>query len=137
MYKHIMVPVDLEHPKSLEKAINTAATLAKNDQANVCFVGITAETPTAIAHNADEYKQVLQKFAEEQAQAHGVQTSSRTYPSHDPATEINKLILQAIDDTETDLVVMASHVPTFAALFDHSHGSNVATHAKTSVFIVR
>jgi len=137
MYKTIMVPVDLEHVDRLEKALNTTADLAKHYGSAVCFVGVTAETPTAIAHNPDEYQQKLEDFAKKQGEKHGFGASAKSYPSHDPAVEINDKLMSAIDDVGADLVIMASHVPSFEALFFSSHGGSVANHAKCSVFVVR
>ena len=42
MYSKIMVPVDLAHESTVEKAIKVAADIGKLYEANVCIVGVSA-----------------------------------------------------------------------------------------------
>lgn len=137
LYQHIMVPVDLEHIDSLQKALKTAALLSNNFDSDVCYVGVTTETPSSIAHNPDEYESKLAAFARKQADEHGIRVTHKTFANPDPSTELNKVLLDAISQTGADLVVMASHVPGFASILSPSHGGNIAAHATVSVFIVR
>lgn len=137
MYKKIMVPVDLEHADKLEKALKVSADLSKHYGAPVVYVGITTETPNAIAHNPEEYAKKLEAFAQEQADSQGYQAVSKAYATPDPAVDLNKALVSAIDELGADLVVMASHVPNFADQLFQSHGGNVVTHTDISVFVVR
>lgn len=137
MYKQIMVPVDLTHAEHLEKALQTAADLAKHYGIPVCYVGVTPEAPSPVAHNPAEFAQKLESFASEQAGKHGHQASAKAYASHDPAVDINDTLLKAIRETGADLVVMQSHVPNVTDYIWPSHGGSVASHAEASVFIVR
>lgn len=137
MYKQILVPVDLTHAEHLEKALQTAADLAKHYGSPVCYVGVTPETPSPVAHNPSEYAQKLEAFANEQAQKHGHQASAKAYASHDPAVDIDDTLMKAIREVGADLVVMQSHVPNVTDYIWPSHGGSVASHSDASVFVVR
>ncbi len=137
MYKQIMVPVDLTHIEHLQKALQTAADLAKHYGSPVTYVGVTPETPSPVAHNPTEYAQKLEAFAQEQASKHGHSASSKAYASTDPAIDINDTLIKAVRETGADLVVMQSHVPNVTDYIWPSHGGSVASHSDVSVFLVR
>jgi nucleotide-binding universal stress UspA family protein len=132
-----MAPVDLAHLDQLDKAMKTAADLAVHYKVPVCYVGVTAPAPSPIAHNPTEFAEKLEAFAQAQAQAHGHDVSARAYTSHDPASDLDDTLLKAVDDIGADLVVMSTHVPTIADYVWPSNGGKVASHARTSVLLVR
>ena len=137
MYKKIMIPVDLAHVDKLEKALKTAADLSKHYKAAIWCVAVTAAAPGEVAHNPKEFAEKLENFAAEQGLKLGVEIEARTVTSHDPVRDLDDALGEAIKELGADLVVMASHVPTFA---DHVFSSNagyLAAHVDTSVFIVR
>ena len=137
MYTKIMVPVDLAQVEKLDKAIATATDLAKHYRIPVCYVGVTAEAPTSVAHTPKEYGEKLQAFGASQAEQHGLEVTTKAYPSHDPSVDLDRTLIDAAEENGADLIVMASHVPGIA---DHFFGSNagaVASHSKVSVFVVR
>ncbi|SEA85076.1 universal stress protein [Rubrimonas cliftonensis] len=137
MYDAIMVPVDLAHADKLDKALSVAADLAKLYAAPICYVGVTAATPGSVAHSPREYEQKLGAFARAQAEARGVEATSRALVSHDPAVDLDEALLDAVRETGADLVVMASHVPGLLDAVWPSHGGALASHASTSVMLVR
>ncbi|WP_280985262.1 universal stress protein [Dichotomicrobium thermohalophilum] len=132
-----MVPVDLTHVEHLQKALQTAADLAKHYGSPVTYVGVTPETPSPVAHNPSEYAQKLEAFAQDQASKHGHEASSKAYTSTDPAIDINDTLLKAVHETRADLVVMQSHIPNVTDYIWPSHGGSVASHSDVSVFLVR
>jgi len=132
-----MVPVDLVHADKLEKALTIAANLSKNFNAPICYVGMTAKTPSPVAHTPTEFAEKLAEFARAQSAAHGVQASSKAYPLDDPAVDMSGALLSAVEDLGADLVVMASHIPNVTDYVWPSHGGKVATHSKASVLLVR
>ncbi|MCY0094472.1 universal stress protein [Hoeflea ulvae] len=137
MFKHIMVPVDLDHADQLDKALAAAADLARLYSASVTVAGVASSAPGKSAHNPAEYQVRLQDFAQAQTEKHGVTFMPLAVTSHDPAVDLDIRLKQAAEETGTDLVVMASHVPSFR---DHFFGSNagyLATHMRISVFVVR
>ncbi|WP_281859533.1 universal stress protein [Litoreibacter halocynthiae] len=137
MFQKIMVPIDLAHSGKMGKSLLCAAELAKTHKAELCFVGVTSSVPGKVAHNPKEYAQKLETFAQEQGKSHGVTASSHAMTSHDPAVDLDKTLLAAVDETGCDLVVMATHTPGFSEHIWASHGGHLAQHAKASVFLVR
>lgn len=137
MYRQIMVPVDLAHVDRLEKALTTSADLAKCYNIPVCYVGVTAATPGPIAHTPAEYARKLEQFAGTQASIQGVEATARTYTSHDPAVDLDKTLIDAIKETGSDLVVMASHLPGLADHVFASKSGYLAAHAPVSVLLIR
>lgn len=138
MYRKMMVPVDLVHEEALEKALATAADLAKHYRIPLCYVGVTAPTPGSVAHNPEEFNARLEEFGKGQASARGLEdVTTKAYTSHDPAVDLDDTLLKAIDETGADLVVMSSHIPGFPEYIFASNAGYVAMHAKVSVLVVR
>ncbi|MBJ3761208.1 universal stress protein [Maribius pontilimi] len=137
MYSKIMFPVDLAHVEQLQKALGTAADLAKLYGAKIYFVGVTSYVPTKLGRNPDEYAAKLSKFSDEQARAHDITTEAHTVVSHDPTTDVDDALLKTVGDIGADLVVMASHVPGVIDYVWPSNGGKMAVHSKASVMIVR
>jgi len=137
MYGKLLVPVDLAHADRLSKALQVAADLARRYDATIVYLGVTEEAPGAVARNPQEYAGKLTAFAAEQARAHGIATQALPVTSHDPAVEVQKLVLKAVKDSGADLVVMASHAPGPIDWFLSSRAGHVAEHAGISVFVVR
>ncbi|TVP53805.1 MAG: universal stress protein [Halomonadaceae bacterium] len=139
MYSKILVPVDLSHTDKMAKALNTAIDMAKHYNATLCYATVTNTAPSAAAHNPKELTQKLALFAQEQGQAHGIDTQSRVIESPDTAVELDEKLLKVIEETGTDLVVMASHAPGIGDRLHivHSNGATIVKRSKVSVFIVR
>lgn len=137
MYTRIAVPVDLFHADQITRALHVAADLAKHYGASLHLIGVTAETPTSIAHNPQEFARKLDAFGKEQAERFGIQVSTGTHASTDPSIDIDKVLLRAVAESGADLVVMQSHVPGISDYFWGSHGGHLAAHAEISVFVVR
>jgi nucleotide-binding universal stress UspA family protein len=138
VFRKIMVPIDLTHVEQLEKALAAAADLSNHYAAPVCFVGVSAATPGPIAHNPHEFERKLELFAEAQAAERGiVEASARSYVTHDPAVDLGRTLLLAVEETGADLVVMQSHVPGFPEHLFASNAGQVAAHSNVSVFVLR
>jgi len=137
MYTKIMVPVDLAHIDKLDKALTTATDLAKHYRIPICYVGVTAEAPTSVAHTPKEYADKLQAFGAGQAEQHGIEVTTKAYPSHDPSVDLDRTLIDAARENGADLIVMASHVPGVADHVFGSHAGAVASYSKVSVFVVR
>jgi nucleotide-binding universal stress UspA family protein len=126
MYSKIMVPVDLAHVERLEKALGTAADLAKRYGVPVCYVGVTVPMPSPLAHTPQEYAAKLARFGAEQAGKRGLEAETAAYTSHDPAVDLDQRLIAAAKDTRSDLIVMASHVPGLPEHFFASNAGAVA-----------
>jgi len=137
MYDKIMVPVDLAHADRLDKAIKTAADIAKANDATITFVGITTEQPSATAKTPKEYGEKLAAFAAAQSEIHAIPIASQARVSHDPAIDKDDILEDEVEANGYDLVVMASHVPGFGERIFASNAGYLASHSKVSVFVVR
>ena len=137
MFKKIMVPVDLAHTELIEPALTVASDLARHHGAEVCYIGVTATTPGSIARTPEEYQQKLDEFAREHSEKHGQTVSARAIKSPDPVRDLDRVLLDAIEDTGSDLVVMATHLPSHLDAIMPSHGGHIAMHTNISVFLVR
>lgn len=138
MYTKIMVPVDLGHVDRLEKALKTAADMAKLYDVPVCYVGVSSSVPSNIAHGSAEFTSMVTAFGQEQAQKYGLSDVTATaYICPDPSVDLDDVLIKAAVENNADLIVMASHVPGLA---DHIFASNagyVASYSKISVLVVR
>ena len=137
MYRKIMVPVDLAHSQSLEKALTSARDLAGHYGAEVVYVGVSAATPGPVAHSPQEFAQKLDAFAKAEGEKGGVTASAHPLTSHDPTSDLDRTLLKAVDEIGADLVIMASHIPTLTDYVWPSNGGTIAGHAKVSVMVVR
>ncbi|TFF21750.1 universal stress protein [Jiella endophytica] len=137
MYKKILVPVDLSHVRTLDKALKTAAELARLYGAELSYLGVTSSSPGPVAHTPEEFEEKLTAFAAQRAHEDGVSASAESQVVPDPARDLNHVLLAAVEKSGADLVVMASHRPGFPEHFFASHAGHVASHAKVSVMVVR
>lgn len=137
MYKTIMIPIDLEHIDTLEKALVIGADLAKHYQAELYAVGVTHAAPSAVAHNPREFAEKLATFAADLTAKHGVTCNAKAMVSHDPAVDLDDTLEQAATEIGADLVVMASHIPGFFEHIFASRAGYLASHTHLSVFVVR
>ncbi len=137
MFSKIMVPVDLAHLSELQKALDVAADMARHYDAALCYVGVTTSQPSAVAHNPEEYRRKLEEFAREHAPDNGQAPSAAVYISHDPAIDLDDILVRAVGELQADLVVMATHLPEHIDAIMPANGSKVAAHTDVSVFLIR
>lgn len=139
MYRKIMVPVDLQHVEQLEKAIQTAAQLARQHDAEVCFAGISGKVPNRVAPTPEKFAAELNMFAREQGDRLKIETSCKAKSSVDVAVEVDDKLLEVAREIGADLIVMASHIPGVADRLHliSSNAAYIVKHSDISVFVVR
>lgn len=137
MFDKIMAPVDLAHPETQGKAMQCAADLARRFGAEVCYVGVTTETPGPLGRSPAEFTEKLKNYAEEQAAAHGHTASHLVEIAHDPTADLDDALVRAVERTGADLVVMATHMPSLGDALWPANCTKVACHTRASVFMVR
>lgn len=137
MYRKIVVPVDLAHEARLAKALATAADLARHYGAPVVYVGVASTVPDEVSRTPEEYARKLEAFAAAQAKAHGIEAGAHPLVNADPQGDLNRLLHNSVERLGADLVVMASHAPSWLDWLLPSHGGSVAEHSEASVFVVR
>lgn len=137
MFNKIMVPVDLAHITQIEPSLKVSADMARHYQAEVCYVGVTANTPGSVARTPEEYAQKLEAFAQQRGKVHGQPVSSKTIGRVDPVADLVDTLVKAIDEVDADLVVMPTHAPNHLDIVIPANGSQVASRTDASVFLVR
>ncbi len=137
MFTKIIVPVDLAHADRLERALGVAGLMAREHGAEICFVGVTSPSPGALGHTPEEYAAKLADFAKAQSATLGVTATSHAIVSHDPSTQLDRELEQAVSQLDGDLVVMQTHLPNVTDYFWSGHGAHLAAHSTASVMLVR
>ena len=137
MYKSIMIPVDLAHAEQLDKALATAADLARHYGAQLHMVGVTDTAPSSVAHDPVEFAAKLAAFAQDQSKKAGVTFHPKAMTSPDLTIDLDEALQAAIEELGCDLVVMASHVPGLVEYIFASRAGYLASHAMVWVFVVR
>ncbi len=139
MFERIMVPVVLDHVDRMERTLKAAADLAERYEASVTYVAVSGKVPNAVAKTPEKFAAELDMFAREQGSQAGISTDALTITSNDPAAELEHRLLEAVETTGADLVVMGSHPPGVADALHliGSHAAWLVRHADVSVFVVR
>jgi nucleotide-binding universal stress UspA family protein len=138
MYSRILVPVDLESADKLTKALDLAGQTAKQNDAEVIYVDVVDAVPTMSTHTEGErVADRLRIFASEQAKRHGVKTTGEIALRSDLHLNVGSDIVKTANETDCDLIIMASHVPGFKDHIFSSNAGYVASHASMSVYVVR
>ncbi len=137
MYKNILLPVDLEHRDEIGKAVAVGADLAKHYGAKITVVGVTTSQPSATAHTPEEFSDKLTAYAADRSKEYGIEFGAKMMVSHDPTIDIDDVLQTAASELNTDLVVMASHVPGLLEHVFASRAGYLASHADISVMVVR
>lgn len=139
MYRRIMVPVDLAHVDKLEKALSTAADLARHYEAELYYVAVTGKVPNRVAPSPEQFAAELNHFAAQKSSELGLDVRAKAISSVDVTVELDDTLIAAAQELDADLVVMASHIPGVPDRL-HLVGSNAAyvvRHCDVSVFVVR
>lgn len=138
MYSRILVPVDLENADKLGKALDFAASLAKQSNATVVYAGVVDAAPSSgKTTDSDRMAAKLDAFAAEQATSQGIKTDDMVTLRHDLHLNVGSEIIESAVAKSCDLIVMASHVPGFKDHILSSNAGYVASHAPMSVFVIR
>ena len=137
MYARIGIPVDLEHPETLGKAVDAAAALAATFGAELHMVAVTSPSPSAVAHDVRGFGEALEAFAGRAGERTGGRFATHVRVSDDPAVDLHRELDDVFHELAVDLVVVASHVPGFREYVFTSHGGWLASHTDLSVFVVR
>ncbi len=136
MYRKIIVPVDLSASEKGEKILEKAKALLDAD-GEIVLINVVEELPGYMAIDLpvdlieNAVKDARTRLAE-------LKTKTGFNGSHEvrsgaPAREI----LAAAEEHESDLIIIASHMPDFTNYFIGATADRVVRHAKCSVLIDR
>jgi nucleotide-binding universal stress UspA family protein len=141
MFKSVLLPIDLNHPASWEKALPMARDLVAPD-GTLHILGIVHDIGSAmvasvlpehfVEHQLEQMKAALDTFATDNV---GKSTPCQTHVGHGHVPET---VLHVASDTMADLIVMASHPPDdLRSLLVGSYADKVVRHATIPVLTVR
>ncbi len=141
MYKTVLLPIDLAHRESWEKALPTALEIAGNG-GEVHLLGIVHEVGSAMVASflpegfeveaLEKMKAGMDEFAADHAQ-NGTPIHVLVGHGHVPET-----ILKVAAKIDADLIVMAGHSPTeLTSMLVSSYAGKVVRNAPVSVMVVR
>jgi nucleotide-binding universal stress UspA family protein len=141
MYKSILLPIDLDHSSSWQKALPVALDLAKTLGAKLHLVSVVpnykltaigAYLPGDFETRAVEHcRAQLDEFVARNI-PEAIRGESRMAHGH-----IADEILKSADDLDCDLIVMAPHRPDMKDFFISPSTSAVVRNANRSVLVVR
>lgn len=139
----ILLPLDLNHKASWEKALPEAVRLA-GDSGTIHLLGIVQDIGSSMVATflpkgyekkaLEAMKATLEKLAAEQAaQAPGV--TLKTVVGHGHVAET---VLKVAKKLKVDVIVMASHKPDeLRSMLMSSYANAVVRHSPVSVMVVR
>jgi nucleotide-binding universal stress UspA family protein len=142
MYKNILLTVDLNHPASWAKAMPLAVEMARVSGGTIHVMSVVPEFGMPLVEEyfpADYKEQALtrSKDAMEKLVAEGI-PKDISVKQHLAYGEIHRKVLDAIESTGCDLVIMASHAPDRVREFlVGSNADRVVRRSPVSVLVVR
>ncbi|SEW18866.1 Nucleotide-binding universal stress protein, UspA family [Cognatiyoonia koreensis] len=141
MFDKILLPIDVNHRESWEKAIPMARQCA-GSEGDIHLLGIVHDLGSAMVSSflpedfekkaMESLKMRLSELAEKEFPA-GAKVQTHVGHGHVPET-----ILRIADQIDADLIVMASHPPNdLQTLLVGSNADKVVRHATIPVLTVR
>lgn len=141
MYKNILIPVDLAHPQSCVKAVNTVCELAQKFNATVHVMTVIPDSGMSIVSQyfsaqaveriVEETNQELHKFVKKyfsvKTPIEQIVTSGNVYES----------IITSAKEVNADLIVMSAHRPELRDYLLGPNAARVVRHSDRSVLVVR
>jgi nucleotide-binding universal stress UspA family protein len=136
MYQVIMIPIDLAHAEKSGKMLDLAKILGGKGT-RFTLINVIEDIPNFVAVELPEgmIKQMKTNATTELegiAKAAGIRAEVKVRSGR-PATAI----LDAAEDTDTDLIIIASHRPGLQDYLLGSTAARVVRHAKCSVLVTR
>lgn len=140
MFEQILLPIDLQHPESWEKALPAARRLA-GAEGTIHLLGIVPDIGSSLVATflpkgyevqaLKSMKEALDSFADAQLSDARVQT-------HVGHGHVAETILKKARQIPADIIVMASHKPDeLRSILISSHANAVVRHSPVSVLVVR
>jgi universal stress protein F len=136
MYAKIIVPIDLSHVESGKKAITIAQKLLDKD-GKIYLVNVVEDIPTYVA--AELPVGMLQESKDQAlaelktiANAAGINANIEVRSGRAASS-----IMDAAEENEANLIIIASHRPGLSDYFLGSTASRVVRHAQCPVFVDR
>ncbi len=141
MFKTILLPIDVTHPESWEKALPIAQTCA-GDTGTLHLLGIVHDLGSAMVSSflpPDFEKQAMEQLKADLTDLAEREVSATvTQEVHVAHGHVAESILRIAERLSADLIVMASHPPSeLKSLLVGSQANKVVRHATLPVLVVR
>ncbi|MBT4938120.1 MAG: universal stress protein, partial [Rhodospirillaceae bacterium] len=140
-YKNILLTVDLSDDGSWVKAAPTAVEMCKAFGANLHLLTVVPDMgmPLVEEYFPENYEEEMAKSAAALiADFANTQFPDDLKPQiHIASGSIYKEILRVAEETNTDVIVMASHRPELSDYLLGPNAARVVRHANCSVMVVR
>tara|TARA_B100000315_G_scaffold122757_1_gene112693 strand:+ start:15091 stop:15519 length:429 start_codon:yes stop_codon:yes gene_type:complete len=141
MYNNILLTVDLSDDASWSKAAPTAVEMCKSFGAKLHLLTVIPDMGTPLVEEffPDNYETEMAKGAAAKiAEFANTQFPSDLTPNvHVGSGSIYKEILRVANETNADLIIMASHRPELSDYLLGPNAARVVRHANCSVMVVR
>lgn len=141
MFKHILLPVDLNHDSSWNKALPVAASLAEANGAQLSIITVVPDFGMAVVGTffPGDYAETVVRETEGKLDAF---IKEHVPASLDPSGYVRhgaiySEIMTVADAIKADLIVLASHRPEMKDYLLGPNAARVVRHARQSVFVVR
>jgi nucleotide-binding universal stress UspA family protein len=141
MYKHIVVPVDLNEESSWRKAVPTAIQLCRTFGAELHLLSVVPDYGMTMV--SQYFPEDFEKKAIDGA-TRDLHALSEKFDTKDITVQhviahgtIYEEVINTADGVGADLIVMASHRPQLSDYLLGPNAARVVRHAKQSVLVVR
>jgi len=141
MYKRILLPVDVGQQPTWERALPSAVEMAEQHAAGLTVMTVVPDFGSSLV--AGYFPEGFEEKATDHARRELEQLVAREVA---PSLQCDLLvahgriwqeICEAARKVDADLIVMASHKPSFSDILLQPNASQVLHHAPISVLIVR
>lgn len=139
MYRHLLLPLDLDEPSSWTKALPTAVSLARHFRARLTLYTVISDAHAAARAewSAIGYRELL-----DVTKARLENLAAEIPPMPGLATRIGtgnvyRSIVREARFIGADLIILSAHRPEMRDYLLGAHASGVVLHADCSVFVVR
>lgn len=141
MFDKILLPIDITHPESWEKALPAAKRCA-GESGEIHLLGIVHDLGSAMVSSflpADFEKTAMENMKAELAKLAGAEFSAgEKVETHVAHGHVPESILRIAGQIDADLIVMASHPPNdFQTLLVGSNADKVVRHSTIPVLTIR
>ncbi|MCT2541144.1 universal stress protein [Sedimentimonas flavescens] len=142
MYKTILLTIDLEHEASWKQALPVAINFAKAPGATLHILAVVPNYGSALVASEFPSSYLEKTLAKAKAKLEAMvaeQVPAQVKAiSHVGAGRVHEVILEYIDSSGADLVVMASHAPDRVREFlVGSNADRVVRRSPVSIHVVR
>ena len=139
LYRHILLPVDLDEPSSWSKAAPVALALAQAFDAKLTIATVVpwATTMMEAEWTAMQLRELIETARARLLLLAGEIAPGQPLDRNVTHGSIYRGIIDMAGEVEADLIVLASHRPAMRDYLIGANAASVVRHAPCSVLVVR